>query len=164
MQHARDTFYVTLRDRLAAFNPARTIAVRGVSRPGVLVVENELTTDVVWPDAFVLHWSDLRVEGDGSLPLVTMECEIAYATDGTAGAGGMDRGQMLGAMDTELFQALTAEPTHVTKVDYNSTPAVAMGTDVFWGAPTYKAALRSGERVSRTATVEIRCYLEAGDL
>ena len=34
MQNAKDTFYVTLRDRLAAVNPARTMVVRGVTRPG----------------------------------------------------------------------------------------------------------------------------------
>ena len=42
MQSAKDTFYVTLRDRLAALNPARTVVVRGMVRPGVLVEENEL--------------------------------------------------------------------------------------------------------------------------
>ena len=42
MQNAKDTFYVTLQGRLAALNPARTIVVRGVVRPGTLVDENEL--------------------------------------------------------------------------------------------------------------------------
>jgi hypothetical protein len=37
MQNARDTFYVALRDRLAAVNPARTMVVRSVVRPGLLV-------------------------------------------------------------------------------------------------------------------------------
>ena len=44
MQNAKDTFYVTLRDRLAAVNPARTMLVRGVIRPGLLVEENELAS------------------------------------------------------------------------------------------------------------------------
>jgi hypothetical protein len=44
MQNARDTFYVRLRDRLAAVNPARTMVLRGVTRPGVLVEENELAS------------------------------------------------------------------------------------------------------------------------
>ena len=34
MQNAKDTFYMTLRDRLAAVNPARTMVLRGVTRPG----------------------------------------------------------------------------------------------------------------------------------
>ena len=163
MQHARDTFYVTLRDRLAALNPERTIAVRGLSRPGVLVRENELATDLVMTDIFGLRWSGLRVAGDGALPLAVMECEIAYATDGTGGAAGMDRGQLLGAMDAELFQALTTEPMHVAKVDYSGPPAV-MGSDVFWGAPVFQAAAARGEQVGRTATVEVWCYVEAEEL
>ena len=46
MQNAKDTFYVTLQSRLAALNPARTIVVRGVVRPGTLVEENELPIGV----------------------------------------------------------------------------------------------------------------------
>jgi hypothetical protein len=45
MQRAKDTFYITLRDRIAALNPARTVLVRGVVRPAVLVEENELAVD-----------------------------------------------------------------------------------------------------------------------
>ncbi len=55
MQNARDTFYVTLRDRLAAVNPARTIVLRGVTRPGVLVEENELVSAYQPVDAFCLR-------------------------------------------------------------------------------------------------------------
>ncbi len=42
MQNAKDSFYEVLRARLSALNPERTVAVRGVTRPGVLVDENEL--------------------------------------------------------------------------------------------------------------------------
>ena len=42
MQNAKDTFYEVLRSRLVALNPERTIVLRGVMRPGVLVEENEL--------------------------------------------------------------------------------------------------------------------------
>ncbi len=164
MQHARDTFYVTLRDRLAAANPERVIVVRGLSRPGVLVADNELASAHVIPDAFCLRWTGLRVEARGSLPLAVMACEIDYVTDGTTGAGGMDRGVALGSMDAELFSALVLEPTHVPKVDYSSTPAVAMGTDVFWGGPIFKGTVASGERLSRTATVDVWCYVEAGEM
>ena len=46
MQNAKDTFYELLRGRLAALNPDRTVVVRGVVRPGVLVEENELVSTV----------------------------------------------------------------------------------------------------------------------
>ena len=42
IQTLKDTFYGVLRDRIAAANPSRTIVVRGLIRPSVLVVENEL--------------------------------------------------------------------------------------------------------------------------
>ncbi len=164
MQHARDTFYVTLRDRLAALNPERTVVVRGLSRPGVLVADNELASGEVIPDAFTLRWAALQVEARGSLPLATMECEVRYATDGSADVGGMDRGQLLGAMDAELVAALVAEPTHVPKTNYSNNPAAEEGSDVFWSGPKFGAAAQNGERLSRSATVEVWCYLEAGEL
>lgn len=43
-QNAKDTFYVTLRDRLAARNADRTVVVRGATRPAVVVEENEMAT------------------------------------------------------------------------------------------------------------------------
>ena len=57
MQNAKDTFYEMLRGRLAALNPGRTIVLRGVVRPGVLVEENELVSTVVLPDCFRVNWT-----------------------------------------------------------------------------------------------------------
>ena len=37
MQNTKDTFYITLRTRLTAVNPARTMTLRAVTRPGMLV-------------------------------------------------------------------------------------------------------------------------------
>src|SRR5258708_2996858 len=92
MQNARDRVYVTLRDRLAAVNRARTMVLRGVTRPGVLVEENELASAYQPVDAFCLRWTGLSVDATGSLPLVTMVCEIRYATDGDSGNGGVGGG------------------------------------------------------------------------
>ena len=164
MQHARDTFYVTLRDRLAVLNPERTMVVRGLSRPGMLVADNELPSGQVIPDVFSLHWTALQVEPRGTLPLATMECEIRYVTDGSADVGGIDRGQLLGAMDAELVSVLVAEPMHVPKMNYGSTPPAEEGSDVFWSAPKFGPATANGERLIRAATVEVWCYLEAGEL
>src|ERR1700712_2699477 len=106
MENARDTFYVTLRNRLAALNPTRTLVLRGVVRPGILVAENELATLAQPTDVFCLRWTGVQVETTGALPLATLECTITYATDGSAGNGGMDRGRLLAAMDGELAGAL----------------------------------------------------------
>src|SRR6202012_4652064 len=106
MQNARDTFYVTLRDRLAAVNPARTIVLRGVTRPGVLVEENELASATVPVNAFCLRWTGLSVDTQGALPLATMTCEISYMTDGDSGNGGMDRGRLLSGVDAAVVAAV----------------------------------------------------------
>jgi hypothetical protein len=170
MQNARDTFYVTLRDRLAAVNPARTMVLRGVTRPGVLVEENELASAYQPVNAFCMHWTGLGVDARGGLPLVTMTCQIQYATDGDAGNGGMDRGRLLSGMDAELVAAVSAAPQSAVKMNYaaaagNSGQApVAMATNVFWGDVTFAAAVVNGERLERVATVEVFSYQEAGEL
>jgi hypothetical protein len=170
MQNARDTFYVTLRDRLAALNPARTMVVRGVTRPGVLVEENELVSAYQPVDVFCLHWTGLTVDAQGALPLVTMVCQITYATDGDSGNGGMDRGRLLSAMDGELVAAVSAAPQNVPKVNYvaaaggSGLAPVTMATNVFWGDAVFGAALVNGERLERVATVEVFSYQEAGEL
>jgi len=170
MQNARDTFYVTLRDRLAAVNPARTIVLRGVTRPGVLVEENELASATAPVNAFCLRWTGLSVDAQGALPLATMACEISYATDGDSGNGGMDRGRLLSGMDAELVATVSAAPQTVTKMNYvgaaggSGLAPVAMGTNVFWGDAAFGAAMVNGERLERVATVEVFCYQEAGEL
>ncbi len=162
MQSAKDSFYVALRDRLATINPERTLVVRGVTRAGVLVAENELTTDVFAPDAFSLQWAALSV--DASDGLMRMECEISYATDGSAGNGGMDRGRLLAEMDLELLTALRRDPQNVVKTAYTSAGSTTMATNVFWADPVFVAVKREGERVSRTAAVEVFSYQEAGEM
>ncbi|WP_348267695.1 hypothetical protein P8936_00270 [Edaphobacter paludis] len=164
MQNAKDTFYTTLRDRLAAVNPARTIVVRGVTRPAVLVEENELPSDAVPVDAFRLRWVGLKADPNGAQPLVTMSCEIRYATDGNSGNGGMDRGRLLAGMDAELASAVSEHPRSAVKMSYSAAPPVAMGTNVFWGDVAFSAAATTGERLERVATVEVFCYQEAGEL
>jgi hypothetical protein len=170
MQNARDTFYVTLRDRLAAVNPARTMVLRGVTRPGVLVEENELASAAQPANVFCLHWTGLSVNAQGALPLVAMSCEIQYATDGDAGNGGMDRGRLLSAMDAELVAAVNAAPQNTMKTNYVASAGgsglapVAMATNVFWGDVVFGAAVVNAERLERVATVEVFCYQEAGEL
>lgn len=163
MQNAKDTFYTTLRDRLATLNPARSMVVRGVTRPSVLVEENELPSDAAPVNTFRLRWLGLQVDTRGALPLAAMTCEIRYATDGSSGNGGMDRGRLLAAMDAELISALAQAPQNTPKTSYSAAPPVAMATNVFWGDVILGAAIAIGERLERTATVEVFCYQEAGE-
>jgi len=170
MQNARDTFYVTLRDRIAALNPARTMVVRGVARPGVLVEENELVSAYEPVDVFCVRWTGLGMDATAALPLATMVCEIRYATDGDSGNGGMDRGRLLSAMDGELVAAVSAAPQSVAKMNYadgaggSGQGPVAMATNVFWGDVVFGATRVNGERLERVATVAVFSYQEAGEL
>ncbi|WP_263366936.1 hypothetical protein [Edaphobacter bradus] len=168
MQNAKDTFFITLQSRLAALNPARTIVVRGVTRPGVLVDENELVTATKPPDVFRLLWTGTIVDTKAGLPLVAMQCEIRYTTDGNAGNGGMDRGRLLARMDAELATAVGAAPQNAAKMSYAATTqggaATAMATNIFWGDAVFGKVVVEGERLERTATVEVFSYQEAGEL
>ena len=169
MQDARDTFYVALRGRLAAINPERTTVIRGQVRSGILVEENELPTAFQPVDAFSLRWTAMRVDTTVPLPLVAMECQIRYASDGTAANGGMDRGRLLAAMDGELTLALNITPHSAPKMNYSGVaatgaPPVAMSTNIFWSQPAFAAMTIADERVERVATVQVFSYQEAGEL
>ena len=168
MQNARDTFYVMLRNRIATGNAARTMVVRGVLRPSVLVVENELVAvaedGLSNLDAFCLSWKDLSVDLTGALPLVKAVCEVSYGTAGTAAAAGMDRGRSLATMDAELSNALRIEPRTVVKTNYAATPATPMGTNVFWGELVFAGERVEQERLERVATVVVYSYQEAGEV
>ena len=174
MQNLKDTFYLQLRDRIAAINPGRTIVVRGALRPGVLVSENELPAGEAAPipDAFCLTWSGLAVEPAPALPLTAMRCEIAYTTDGTAGNAGMDRGRLLTAMDAELQAALgptqpqsgsqsrsQSRPQSTPKITVvDGQPIAADGTSIFWSDVAFGPQQLVGERALRTASVEVFGY------
>jgi hypothetical protein len=168
VQLAKDTFYAALRDRVAAQNPGRTVVLRGVVRPGVVVAENELpgaAVDGIAPaDAFCLRWTGLAIGTQAALPLVWMTCEIGYATDGAAGTGGMDRGRALAAMDAELATAVSAAPQSVPLLAVaeiaggGASVQTATGTNVFWGDVAFAPAVMRGERMERTATVEVYSY------
>ena len=165
VQGAKDTFYATLRDRVAGGNAARTIEVRGVLRPGVVVGENELpgaALDGIAPiEAFCMRWTGLRVETHGGPAIAALLCEIRYASDGSAGVAGMDRGRALAAMDAELAIAVGTEPRAADAIVSGAagTGGAATGLPrVFWGEVTFGAAVMRGERMERTAEIEVFTY------
>lgn len=162
MQSAKDSFYVMLRDRIASINTARTLVLRGVARPGVVVAENELATTFFAADAFWLRWVMMSMNPVDSL--VTMQCEISYATDGMTGNGGTDRGRLLAQMDLELATALRREPQNAGKTAYTSAGATLLSTNVFWTDPQFGKLTVEGERLSRTTMVDVFAYEEAGGL
>lgn len=168
MQNAKDTFYEVLRSRLVALNPYRTVVLRGVVRPGVLVEENELVSTVALPDCFRMQWLPGVLSADGDMTMVTNECVIEYETAGTAGNAGMDRGRALAAMDGELQAAVNPLPRTAAKMNYAALASggavAAMATNVWWGELVFGKTEVNDDRLVRTATVSVMSYQEAGEL
>ena len=165
MQGVKDTFYTTLCNRVAANNAARTIVVRGAVRPSVLVVENELPgtsiDGIPQADTFCIHWTSLRLD---ALGLISIGCEIRYATDGSADMAGMDRGRVLAAMDGELGAALAAAPQAAEQLQLlealggGASNGADSGTHIFWSEVSFGPAVMRSERVERAATLEVFGY------
>lgn len=160
-QNTQNTFYITLRNRLVALNPDRTIYLRGVTRPGILVESNELVVAQPPSDVFVLRWIGLHNDPYLSAVLLQMECEIAYMTEGTTGNLGMDRGAILTQMDVELMSLL--QPNTTQKMTYASAAAVPMETQIFWSEATFQPLKVERDRLSRVATVSVFSYEEPGE-
>ena len=168
MQNAKDTFYEVLRSRVAAANPERTIVLRGVTRPGVLVDENELVSTVTIPDCFRLRWIDATVDPANAMPIASLTCEVMYETAGTAGNGGLDRGRLLAAMDAELVAVLNNAPQTATKQSYAALAtggsATAMSTNIWWSEVVLGSLVVKADRIGRTAKVTVMSCEEAGEL
>ena len=79
----------------------------------------------------------------------------------------MDRGRALAAMDGELVAALGA-PHSAVKMNYAGVTAgtqpAAMATRINWGDPAFAPVQVAGERLTRTVTVQVMAYQEAGEL
>lgn len=136
MQFAKDSFYMALRERLAVVNPERMVSIGGITRPAIMVVENEPVSGAEpVAEAFHIYWGAAKASkqhSGGERPLVALECTIAYRTGGS-GAAGADRGRRLGELDDELLAI--CQPGWTPKRDYRQSPAVELGTNVMWGAP-----------------------------
>jgi hypothetical protein len=161
MQNAKDTFYITLRGRLATVNPARTMTLRAVTRPGILVEEAEAPAPQTVLDAFALRWTGLEADLQLSAILAQMTCEIQYCTAGTQLNAGLDRGRALEEMDYEVLKLLY--PYSAQKMNYAQNPAAAMETMVFWSEPEFGPAVTVRDRLSRTVKVRVFAFQEQGE-
>jgi len=161
MQNAQNTFYITLRNRLVTLNPNRTIYLRGITRPGILVESNEFVVAQPPSNVFVLRWTGLHNDPYLSDVMLQMQCEIVYMTEGTTGNLGMDRGAMLTEMDAELMSLL--QPNTAQKINYTPTPPVPMETQIFWSEASFQPLKVERDRLSRIATVSVFSYEEPGE-
>lgn len=162
MKNLKDTFYITLRDRLAALNPARTALIGGESRPAIAVTENEAVI-VGRPELelFYLVWRKTEVVPEFAgmeKPLLRLECLVEYAAAGTDVAAGTDRGSVITAMDCELQQI--TQPGHATVNDYSTTPATDTTAPMFWGRPMFDALKSDGSRLVRSAIINVFGYAQ----
>lgn len=161
MQNAKDTFYITLRSRLATLNPARSMTLRSVVRPGIFVADAESPRAQPLLDAFSLSWTTLAADLQLPATLVQMTCEFQYATAGTQANAGLDRGRSLEEMDSEVLRLLY--PYSAQKVNYAQDPPAAMNTMVFWSEPEFGPVVSLRDRLSRTAKVTVFAFQETGE-
>ena len=173
MQFTKDTFYITLRDRLAALNPARTITLNGATRPAVVVAENEVVIPVrPLPDAFYLEWGGAQPvpQQVGERAIFQLECVVSYHTFGTVESG-VDRGRALASLDTDLLGI--TQPGCAPKFDYTQTPAANLGSSIVWSTPQLGKIVGSeaprneelprgtaGIRLERTASMKVFFFPE----
>ncbi len=162
MENTRNSFYLAMRSGLAAVNPLRTMVLRGVQRPGILVEENESAVAVEIPDVFVLRWTELSIDEQHPLPLAQQVCEFHYWTEGTSTNGGLDRGRLLAAMDAELVQLLLARDA--LKQNFAVTPPAPMATSLFWTTGVFGPIVVDKNRLRRVVRVTVFDYEEAADL
>ena len=172
MQYTKDTFYITLRSRLAALNPQRVITLNGVTRPAVVVAENEAVIPIKpLPDAFYLEWGAVQpVLPTGDRAMFSLECLISYHTFGTVESG-VDRGRTLAALDTECISICL--PAATPKLDYTQTPPANLGSSIAWTTPVLGKVVGSeaprtealprgttGVRLERTASLKVFFFSE----
>lgn len=178
MQFARDTFYVALRDALAAINPARTITLDGQVRPAVVSLENEPVTvadptATVDPltqattrrpavaNAFYLEWGAVRAAAgfDASpRPLLAMDCAIAFCTAGSVEYAGVDRGREFARLAAELLGMCAAGSAD--KQDYTQTPPADLGSRILWTRPRFAAPQAIGAELQGSAAVTVLFFPE----
>ena len=162
MQNAKDSFYIALRNRMSNLNPARVFTLRSVTRPGIVVEEAEAPFAQLPNDVFVLRWKALTLVPAIAQSLLSMTCEIHYATSGSETNAGLDRGRAMAEMDGELLGMLL--PCSAGKFNFAVTPAAALQTRIFWGESTFSSLETERNQLIRVATVPVFAFQEVGEV
>lgn len=160
MQATKDTFYVTLRDRLVQVGPNLTMVIDGATRPAIVVIENEPPISLPRQDeAFYLDWGSARPVQPATSTLTAMDCTITYTSVGQSDIGGVDRGRGLAALDADLL-AICA-PAQAHKYDYSSGSPIDLGSYIFWSIPKLERwKVEEAKQVGRQAQVTVFFYPE----
>jgi hypothetical protein len=166
MQAAKDTFYRTLQARLSVVNPARTIVVEGVTRPAILVAENEgYPPPKLYFHAFYIHWLGapaVRSFAGTLAPRYELTAQVEYFLQGSPQLQRpfADRGRLMAEMDRELVEILF--PGFAQKTDHSVTPVAPLGSQVHWNwTPDFRTIVDGqGSVLRRMATVNVSFYLQ----
>lgn len=161
MQNAKDTFYVTLRDRLAAVNADRTVAVRGQVRPAVVVDENEEPARGVDAGAFHLQWSDVSIDTRPGLLMESALCRVAYRSRSDAGGSELGRGRVLDAMHEELTAMLQPESAPLQL--FNESGSEMLRGRVWWLEDGARVVTDKDGMVQAVALVRVMSRREDGE-
>lgn len=167
MQAAKDSFFRALQARLAAVNPARTIVLDGVSRPAILVAENEpYPPPRLFLHTFYLHWLSapvVRPFRSAFPPRYELLAQLEYFLQGSPQLQKpfADRGRLMSDLDEELLEILF--PGHTEVFDYAVTPPRPLGHRLLWNwTPDFRTlAAAEGSLLRRLATVHVSFFLEA---
>ena len=154
MQFAKDSFFLALQQRLASWNPARTVTVNGATVPAVLVVENfPPSSGEPQADTFYIEWgaADVLAGHAGNSALMSMDVVISYYSLGSVQSM-VDRGRLLAQLDDELLAI--CQPPNTDKRDYTQAPSADLGTNVFWTQPSFTEGKGSGMYWGKTSFPE----------
>lgn len=159
MQATKDTLYLTLRDRLAQVDPERTITVDGITRPAIVVMENDKPSVIArQQNAFYLEWGAAHAVRPAISTLMAMTCTVWYSSAGTELNGGLDRGRTLGGLEAELLGLCL--PAVAQKNDYTGVSPVYLASNIFWSQPTFAPAKAEPNCVAREASITVYFYPE----
>lgn len=159
MQATKDSVYMALRGRLAQAYPARTVTTDGVTRPAIIVAENDSTDKKRrQDDTFYVEWGEARVVSPGTSTLMAMTCTFWYMSAGTDANGGVDRGRVSGEMDSELMAIWAPPKTH--KYDWTSGSPADLASNIFWSAMTIRAKDAEEGRAAHEASLTVYFYPE----
>jgi len=165
MQNLKDSFYIALRDRLAALNPTRVVTIQNLARPAVVVTENEVAdAQAQQPDTFYVSFGAAETVGAAELPgapLLRLACEINYWIEGTDSLSYQDRGRALGASDEELLAICS--PRNAPLNDYSQSAVADLGQKLFWSRPRLGTVKVDGRKLMRSAALEIYCFQEGAE-
>ncbi len=159
MQAAKDSLYLTLRERLAASYPGRTITVGAATRPAIVVVENDQPSVTARQhETFYMEWGEARPVRPAISTLMAMTFTLTYASAGTEQNGGLDRGRVLGELDSEMLGICS--PAVARKSDNTGANPVDLGSNIFWTVPAIRPQKAAPNCVAHEASLTVYFYPE----